>query len=304
MFLNLIGNYILSGKLQAIATTTFSILISLLVPPFAYVISGSVVALIALRKGLFTCLQVLAASLLILQVFSIFTGLPVQLSLVYALLVWLPVWVASGVLRLTERQGILLAATGFTGTALVLAMYLIVDDVAAWWRLWLDIMLDKTFPPDRAGQYKAVLEPAMPMLNAIMIAGLMLNIFMSVLLARWWQSRLFNPGAFQKEFHALRLPPALLMAGVVIIALVFSVGAPWHEMSRDILVIIMFMYLIQGIASVHRSVARFGLSSGWLVSMYCLLALLPEMRLFIAGLGMTDSYVNWRRSRINSKTKS
>ncbi|MCZ6803011.1 MAG: DUF2232 domain-containing protein [Proteobacteria bacterium] len=300
----MIGNYILSGRFQAIASTTLSALISLLMLPFAYLISGSVIALITLRKGGATGLQTLIASLLVLHLFSALVGLPLQLSVAYALVIWLPVWLSSTVLRLSERQGLLILTVGLFVVSLIIAVYIIIGDVAAGWRQWLDVMLEKAVPPERIDQYKEVFEPAAAMVNAMMATGLMLNIVMSVLCARWWQSRLFNPGVFQKEFYALRLPSAILPVSSLIVLLVFTLGEPWQDMFRDIMVILIFMYLIQGISSVHRNVDKLKLSNAWIVVMYCLLILVPQMGLFVACLGMTDVYVVWRRKKVGAENES
>ena len=299
----MIGNYLLSGRFQAIAATTFSALISLLLPPLAFLISGSVVALITLRKGATDALQILLASLLVLVTFALLAKLPIELVFAYALVIWLPVWSAAMVLRYCERQGLLLLAAGLLATALIVALYLIIGDVSGWWEQWLAIMLEKTLPPEEIDQYKEVLAPAVGMVNAMMIAGFMLNVVMSVLCGRWWQSRLFNPGAFQKEFYALNLPSQILPVSGLIVLLVIVLAEPWQDLFRDIMVVLMFMYLIQGISSVHRNVDKLKLSTAWIVSMYCLLLLLPQMALFIACLGMTDVYVGWRRGKIGSKNE-
>jgi len=299
----MIGNYLLSGRFQAIAVTTFSALISLLMPPLAFLISGSVVALITLRKGATVALQILMASLLVLVAFALIAKLPIELVFAYALVIWLPVWSAAMLLRYCERQGLLLLAAGLLATALIVAIYLIIGDVSAWWQQWLTIMLEKTVPPEEIDQYKEVLAPAVGMVNAMMIAGFMLNVVMSVLCGRWWQSRLFNPGAFQKEFYALNLPSQMLPVSALIVVLVIVLAEPWQHLFRDIMVVLMFMYLIQGISSVHRNVDKLKLSTAWIVSMYCLLLLLPQMALFIACLGMTDVYVGWRRGKIGSKNE-
>ncbi len=299
----MIGNYLLSGRFQAIAVTTFSALISLLMPPLAFLISGSVVALITLRKGATVALQILMASLLVLVAFALIAKLPIELVFAYALVIWLPVWSAAMLLRYCERQGLLLLAAGLLATALIVAIYLIIGDVSAWWQQWLTIMLEKTVPPEEIDQYKEVLAPAVGMVNAMMIAGFMLNVLMSVLCGRWWQSRLFNPGAFQKEFYALNLPSQMLPVSALIVLLVIVLAEPWQHLFRDIMVVLMFMYLIQGISSVHRNVDKLKLSTAWIVSMYCLLLLLPQMALFIACLGMTGVYVGWRRGKIGSKNE-
>ena len=273
-------------------------------PPFAYLISGSVIALITLRKGVVIGLQTLIVSLLVLLVFSEAVGLPLHLSVAYASVICLPVWFSSSALRLRGRQGLLLLAAGLLAVSLIIVAYMTIDDVSGWWQQWLNIMLEKAVPPERIDQYKDVLEPAAAMVNAMRVAGLMLNILMSVLCARWWQSRLFNPGAFQKEFYAFRLPPAILPVSAMNVLLAFTLGGPWQGVFRDITVILMFMYLIQGISSVHRYVDKLKLSTAWIVTMYCLLVLMPQMGLFIACLGVMDVYIDWRRKEPGSKNES
>lgn len=300
----MIGNYILSGRLQAVATTALSALISLIVPPFAFLISGSVIGLITLRKGNAVGLQVLIASLLVLQVFSLIAGLSLQLSLAYALVIWLPVWFAASVLRLTEQQGLLLLAVGLLAVSLIAAIYLSIGDVTAWWQKWLDVMLETAVPPEQVDRYREMFEPAVAMLNAMMVVGLVLNIVMATLCARWWQSKLFNPGAFRQEFHALRLPSVVLIVSAIVVILAFVLAEPLRDMFRDIMIVMLFMYMIQGISAVHRYVDKLKLSTAWLVSMYCLLVLMPQMGLFIACLGVTDVYVTWRRKKIGSENES
>ena len=239
-----------------------------------------------------------------LLVFSVASDLPLELSLAYALVILLPVWFASTSLRLTELQGVLLLTTGLLAISLIIATYIVIDDVASWWQEWLDIMLEKAVPPEQALHYREVLEPASGLINAMMVAGLMLNIVLSVMCARWWQSKLFNPGAFRKEFYALRLPVFILPVSGIMVVLVFTLSDSLHGMFRDILILLMFMYLIQGISSVHRNVDKYKLSTAWLVSMYILLFVLPQMGLFIACLGVTDVYLCWRKGKTGAGIES
>jgi predicted membrane protein DUF2232 len=267
----------------------------MLMLPFAYLIGGSVLALITLRKGAAIGLQTLVASSVVLYVFFVAAELTPQLSVAYALVIWLPVWFASTALRLSEQQGLFICAVSLLVVSLIVATYAVLGDVNAWWQQWLIPMLEKTLPPERLDQYKEVLKAGAPMINAMMAAALFLNIIMTVFCSRWWQSRLFNLGAFQEEFFALRLPSVILPVSGVIMLLVFTVSDPWLSMLRDTTVILMFMYLIQGISAVHRNVDKLKLSTGWLITMYCLLVLIPHMGLLIACLGMTDVYIEWRR---------
>lgn len=255
------------------------------------------IALITLRKGVAFGLQTIIGSLLVLLVFSVISDMPLELSLIYTLVILLPVWIVSTSLRLTELQGVLLLTAGLLAISLIITTYVVIGDVANWWQEWLGLMLEKTVSPEQATQYREVLGPAAQWVNAMMIAGLMLNIVMSVLCARWWQSKLFNPGAFRKEFYALRLPVFILPVSGIIAVLVFAITGPLQGMFRDILVLLLFMYLVQGISSVHRNVDKYKISSAWLVSMYILLIVLPQMGLFIACLGVTDVYLCWRKGK-------
>ncbi len=272
--------------------------------PFAYLISGSVIGLITLRKGAAIGLQTLLASLLVLYVFCVLADLSAQFSIAYASVIWLPVWFASTALRLSGRQGILICTVALLVVSLIVAAYVTIDDVSVWWQQWFDLMLEKAIPPERIDQYQDVLKAGAAMMNSMMATALMLNIIMATFCARWWQSRLFNPGAFRKEFYALRLPAAVLPVSGIIMLLVFTLAGPWQSMLKDITVILMFMYLIQGISSVHRNVDELKLSTAWIVSMYCLLVLIPQMGLLIACLGMTDVYIDWRRKKRGSENES
>ena len=300
----MIGKYILSGRPQAIAMTAFSALVSLLIPPLVYLISGPVVGLITLRKGPVAGLQIGLGALLALQLLTWLAGLPGQPGLMVALAVWLPVWAGATVLRLTGRQGLLLLALVVLAALSVVAVYLLVGDAAAFWRQWLDGMLDKALPPARVADYKAALGPVSPLFTALLAAAWVLNSFGAVLLARWWQARLFNPGAFQAEFHALRLPGPVLPVSALVFMLMLAPALPWQAMFRDITVLLLLMYLLQGLAVAHRGVKRRRLRSPvWLAGLYGLLILVPHTALFLAGLGMLDTWRCWRRGKIDEVTK-
>ena len=113
---------------------------------------------------------------------------------------------------------------------------------------------------------------------------------MTILFARWWQSRLFNPGGFRKEFYALRIPKIVLPIFVALAILVFIAGDLRQDIFRDILVVLIFMYLIQGLSFAHRTIDKFKLSVSWLVILYCLLMFVPQMGLIISCFGIVDTF--------------
>ena len=274
-----------------------SALLSLFVPPLAYVLSGTVVALVTLRKGAAAGLQTMMFAMLVLILFCILANLPFQLAVAYALAVWLPVCAVAIVLRVTEAQGIALFVAGIMAACLIVSLYLMVDDVSGLWKNWFMTMLEKNVPDADMNVYEEALDSAAVIFNAIMAVGLMLNIVSSVLLARWWQSNLFNKGAFREEFYALRLPILVLPVSGLLVLLTFIASDSLQAISRDWLILMLFMYVIQGVSAVHRVIDQYKLSVAWLVAVYCLLILLPYITLLIACLGMTDVYLDWQKKQ-------
>jgi len=275
----------------------------MLMLPFAYLISGSVVALITLRKGPATGLQTVIISLLVLNVFFVVANLPPQISTAFALIIWLPVWITATSLRLSEQQGAFICTVGIFIVSLIIAVYITIGDVSAWWQQLLIPMIEQAAPPELYEQYRNIFNAGASKINVAVAIALMLNIIVTVFCARWWQSLLYNQGGFQKEFYALRLPPIILPIGGIIILLLLVLDEQWSSMLEDITVILMMMYLIQGISSVHRNVNKFKLSTGWLVAMYSLLVLMPMMGRVLACLGIIDVYIEWRKSKNGSQNE-
>jgi len=109
-----------------------------------------------------------------------------------------------------------------------------------------------------------------------------------LVLARWWQAALYNPGGFKTEFHQLRLEPgfAVLLAGFILAALT---GVPplssW-------LAIMCIPPLLGGLALLHYLVAWKKLGFSWIVMVYLLALFISPV---VVLLGLADSIVNFRK---------
>lgn len=291
-----LGNYIMRGRLHAIGVVSVMTMLSLLFPPLTYVLSGAPVGLVSLRRGARIGMEVILGSMAVLALLSYPAGVDPLVAPAFAVSVWAPVWLCAVILRLTESQGLLVLAAGALGAVFVVLMHLMVADVTGWWKNWFETWVQNHMTPDAASRYQALFDSAMPMMNAMMASGLVISLILTVILARWWQAVLYNPGGFRTEFQRLRLPrylaPATLAAAVLSLV---DVGLD-KGLFRDLLVVMVFLYLFQGLAAVHRTVAARGLSSGWLAGMYVLLLLLPQTAVLIACIGMADSWMGERKS--------
>ena len=291
-----IANYILRGRLQAIGVTSFLTIISLLVPAVAYMISGLPISLVTLRRGPVIGIQILSGSLLLTLALTYIVGIIPEVALVFTVGVWLPVWCCAVVLRSTQSQGLMALTAAGIGLLFILFMHLYFGDVTAWWRSWLEMWIKTNISTTTGEQYKEVMNVVTPLMNAIMASLIMLSIILTTLAGRWWQALVFNPGGFRPEFYSLNFPRImcyLTMLGVVIL---FILGEQEKSILRDVLVLVIFLYMFQGLSAVHRGVHRRKLSAAWLGIMYCLLILMPQMVLFISCIGMVDSWMQTSRS--------
>lgn len=291
-----LGEYLTRGWPQAVVAISALTVISLFVMPLAFVLSGAPVALVTLRRGELAGLQIIAGVGLILAALATLADIGPAVALAYAVTVWLPVWLCSLGLRRRESQGAAVLTAALLAATFALGMHLAVPDVTAWWRGWLDAWLTQALPAEDAARYVRVLEPAAPMLNALVAVAMMLSMVVAVLLGRAWQAVLFNPGGFRREFQRLGLPRQLVLPLVAAGIAVVVVEGPALPLLRDLFIIGLFAFLFHGVAAVHRTVASRGLHPGWLASMYVLMLLLPQMVLFLACIGIVDAWLAGRSS--------
>ncbi len=127
--------------------------------------------------------------------------------------------------------------------------------------------------------------------NGVITSVQLLMLIASLIIARWWQSVLYNPGGFQAEFHALRLPLWSAAFLPLVLALVVS-GQTWLMPAIPVLLV---PHLIAGIALVHGVFAIKKYNSFWLGLLYVLLIFTqPYMSLLLVLIALADSVVNIR----------
>jgi len=287
-----LGNYIIRGRMQAMGIISLLAVFSLLLPvlfyPFMYPICGVPLALLTMRRGPAIGFQVLTGSFVLTTVLYWLLGIRQDVIQIIALTVWLPVYCCAVVLRLTNAQVWMILAAGLIGILSVTGLQLYMGDVAEWWRGEVgQIMVNFLAATDQA-QPQEILDTILSLMNALMVSGMIVNLILSTLIARWWQSLLFNPGGFKIEFAAITLPRGLLLVVFSLGMILLLAGHQQIPLLRDILILTVIPYVFQGVAAVHRAVRKKNLSVYWLVCMYILMFSLP-MILFIACLGMMDS---------------
>lgn len=142
----------------------------------------------------------------------------------------------------------------------------------------------------------------LPTPDATLVLGLVAAMtattaIVGLILARWWQALLFNPGGFAGEFRSLRLGPAEALVSAAAIG--YCTLQPVNYSLWQI--VFMLPLFFAGIALVHGLAAQRKLGTPWLVAFYVLLVmLLQPLVTLLAALAFVDTWLNFR-GRIRQK---
>lgn len=124
------------------------------------------------------------------------------------------------------------------------------------------------------------------------------NTVIGLVLSRWWQALLYNPGGFQEEFHMLRLSPKLSLVCLSIFIAGLALGGNYQLWLR----LASIPLLIGGLAIVHYVVQHKGFGRQVLVVMYIGLFLFgPVLMVLLGALGAADSVMNFRTRLADDK---
>ena len=284
-----LAEYIMRGRRQATLVVGLSVAI-----PLLFWFGAVVLALVILRRGLSEGIPVL-----------IWGGLP---ALAWAmlgdptpLLLVLGVATLASLLRERHDWSLIVLAAAPLGLlyALVLLAMLHEDMVS------LATELQGMMPKVLGELGKDLSEADMARLQSLMLpilAGLTgavhaVMTLVSLILARAWQARLFNPGGFREEFHRLRLKPWM---AVSLLLLVFV--APQFGDMAMMAPVSTVPLLFAGLALVHGVVGIKQLSLAWLVALYVAVFFASQAAVpLIMLLAFIDSLFDFR-SRLKPET--
>ena len=284
----------MAGRLRAVLVVVVSYPLHILLGPL-YLISPAVLGLVVLRQGLGEACLVL-----------LWLILPLVILLNTADMSGSMVWVSIFSLLVLLFGAAVLAQTRAWPDALkvVLGLSLISGVVMTSW-LATDVSAMREVLNEMFNQLQQQNSALIFEFGDLFVAGLLawviaLTAIAALLLARWWQSLLYNPGGFGVEFHALRfdrLSATLLFAALMGCYLLGQEYVTWGNLLG-------LPLLLSGVALVHHSVAFAGLGTRWIVVFYMgLVLLLGPLSSVLIGLGFLDSVMDFR-SRLAARRSS
>lgn len=296
------ADFISSGYLPAIVSTVVFAWSTILFP-FGSILSASSLSLFGLRRGtraavvvfLVSCVSLLVLTILVSAI-GLLTANPWDMLLLFGLVLWLPSLLGTHLIRRSNSLSFLFqVATIFSMAIIFLAAILFPERNEFWSTVFNWMTADNVETllqqrPDLVEPYESVLM----IMTGISISSLLLIWIPSLLLSYWWGSLLLEPGGFKKIFVRLQLGKTITLVATfsVLLAALFSSSVAW-----ELMIVLMTIYLFQGIATIHDILARKG-ASFLLFFFYAILVispLLPILPMGIAGLGFLENFINIRK---------
>ncbi len=265
-----LAEFVMAGRRQAALAV---VLLGL--PPLLGFIAPALVALASMSRGMS------AGSFLLLWAL-LPAGFWLLLGDVFPLLLLFAVFLLAGVLRSTQSwESVLLAGIGLGA---LFEIYLRAQPLV------LDLVFEQLELYIRANNLEGVqLQDMRVVMTTVLAAFYGALSVVLLMLGRSMQAMLYNPGGFQREFHALRLGQVTNLALVglmLLINLVEALPRPWTFHLALPLV-------FAGLSLAHALVAWKKASALWLAALYFLL-LFPATLYVLIVVAIIDSWYDFR----------
>ena len=264
-----LAEFIMRGRWQALAVAVLGSG-SLL---FGW-ISAAAIALVTLRKGTASGGWLVLWAMLPAAIVAAMSG---DMGSVMLLLV---AFCLSVILRETVSLPLALIASVplamLGGLALIALNGPFLEDLVATFNQALR-QLEQDMTSDQQGEL-AFTSLAVPQVGALLAIGNTVVAVLAVLLGRYWQALLYNPGGFGQEFRALRLPQGAVVSLVALGTVLWLQGDEWRVWSA----VAVMPLTVVGFALVHAYAARTDKGVTWLTLMYTLWIVLDPIK-WVAG---------------------
>lgn len=272
--------------------------------PGLNLLSGALLALIVLLRGYVAAALIGIAVAATLALLGWASGTGALAALVQPLGgpllgLWVPAFVLAAVLRSSRSLALMAAVAGVLGCLVVAGQLVLIAHPLQFWHDLLGQALAplKALEHQSEAHWQAMLAREAELMPGVSAAGLVLGGGATVLIARYLQSRLLRPGAFGEEFRRLSLGRVITVLGsLLLVARLIHPGL----LLKNLAIVMLAMFLFQGLAVVHALVRARGWPRALLVAFYVLLVLPPLMLIMaglVSGTGLVDNWFDFRRLR-------
>ena len=295
--MNFLAAYIMRGRMQAMIVASSLALLSLIMPPVS-VVSSATVALVTLRRGAFEGLYVLGCSSVAAGLLGFLAFGNYQFALLYVMVLWLPVWLISIVLREGRHLSLAVEIAILIGILAVIGFYLYAADPAAMWKAVLSQMVPADAP---VADIQRTIDVLAHYMTGVVAAGSVFGLLFGLFLGRWWQANLYNPGGFRQEYLSLDTKPRLSIGSVAVVVIALASPGMISEIAWNVSILLFVLYTVTGTAVLHTVFAGKKLARFMVPMLYITLFLIPHAMLLVALVGLSDPWLNLRKkNRINT----
>jgi hypothetical protein len=297
-----LARFAMRGHWHAVALTVLGLICSTVISIFG-VISGSIVALVAMRIGWLSGLKLALTSVIFFCLFQFFMTGYTPLTALYISVIVLGLPVLLGVaLDSSSNQALplLIVASGLI--LFSLAFRILTGDADQFWFQQINPILNALQEANGPILSEQAVMQISSQMHHIFLVLIFLFYTAIIFLARWWQAELYNPGGFGFEFRVLRMPKSALygvaIAGVMVA--LNTVSSFDVAFVTDCFIVLVSLFSFQGLAVVHAKIYTNNLPVGWLVGLYLLSAIVPQLvGLVLATTGVADSLADFRRAKVS-----
>ncbi len=289
-----LARFILKGPGQAALVAATMAILGMMLLPIAW-LSAAAIALVVLVNGSQAGARVMAYATVGSSLFAwLIFGIP-QLALYFVLLIWLPIWLPAVVLKQTVSLANSLLLVTLLAILATLSMYLLFPGMLDVFRPAFDELVQQ-LGQQYAGQITVEQleyskELVLRLLPGLFASSFMFGAIVGLLLARWWQAVLFNPGGFAREFQALDLGKTSAVITAIIVAGALTMQS---DMLNALSMVVLSLYFIQASALMHALVNGLKLSKTWLVVVYALVFFIPHVIAVLVLAAVADAFVDFR----------
>jgi len=273
-------------------------LLSLMMPPVS-VVSSAAVALVTLRRGASEGLTILVCSSVAAGLLGFLIIGNYQFALLYVMVLWLPVWLISIVLREGQHLSLAVEIAILIGIFGVIGFYLYAPEPAAMWKAVLSQMVPADAP---VADIQRTIDVLAHYMTGVVAAGSVFGLLFGLFLGRWWQANLYNPGGFKQEFLALDTKPRLSIGSIVVVAIALTSPGVTSEIAWNVSILLFVLYTVTGTSVLHTVFSKMKLGRYMVPMLYITLFLIPHAMLLVALVGLSDPWLDLRKKKSDQHT--
>jgi hypothetical protein len=287
-----LANFVMKGPMQALIAAVLLSALTIWIAPLGLLV-GAIIGLVTLRVGVTEGFKVLVWSVLAnvgLTVALTGSYLPAWISVMEYML---PIWLMAVVLRKTNSLALALQLAMILVGLGVIGLHLMIPSPADWWLSLFNQQIKPLLDESQLDYQLEGIQELAKMLTMLLASFALILWFSILLIARWWQGSLYNPGQFQADFYQFALPKNIAYLAILLAVLGLVFGQE-SGLIFDLSGVMIAGLMFQGLAIAHQTVAVKKLHTAWLVSLYVALFLFPQVMLILATIGLLDIWSDFR----------